>query len=604
MDPLFDKIPLELRDLRQWVNWKKITRDGKSTKFPCQPNGTPASSTDPSTWCDFSELADSMPRGFVFSGSDDFIGIDLDGCRDPETGKLDPWAREIVLKLGTYAEISPSGTGVKMFATTGTPWQHRNRTDLPGDGYGGKSPGIEIYDVGRYFATTGNRLSGTKEINFVDEQLEWIAEKYDLKHSYAKVDGTNIANESPVLERASKYVAKMDPAISGSNGHGACYKVACALVLGFALTTDEAYHIIASEYNQRCDPPWSEKEIWHKVNSADRQPGQRGYLRDARTSDYSRIHVHTPGADHGAAAEPEQAAESKPVKSERPRKTTLEDATLNYLEQLQKGGQVLIETGIPDLDYALSGGIAPGEMVIIAARPSHGKSAVSLQMVHHMTGNGIPAVIVSEEMSSLAIGKRAIQYITDVPEEHWKTRDSDVMSSLDHHFSGRAEAVIVESCGTLDRVIAEVEREVARIKAGVVVIDYAQLIGVPGKSDYERVTQVSQELRRMSVRLGVTLIMLAQLNREIENRKTFTPQSSDLRSSGQLEQDADVIVFGVWPVKIQPDAEPATYRFYIDKVRNRERKRRLVEVKFEPSRQRMIEAESIAARHAEFDPWN
>lgn len=589
-------IPQELKSHRQWVNWKSITRNGKSTKIPVQPNGSPAKSTDPKTWHAF-ESVQGSPCGFVFSQSDPYVGIDLDGCRDPSTGLLDDWAKEIVLKFGSYTEVSPSGTGVKIFGVSDAYWKNKNKTELPGDGHGGKSAGIEVYDCGRYFAVTGKHLAKLTEIVDVTGALEWLTLKYDMAATAFGVDGSDVRSETPLMERASKYLAKMDGAVSGDRGHDKCFKAACAMVLGFGLPTDDAFHLLATEYNHRCNPPWTERELRHKVDSASTQPGQRGYLADAIPNDWSKIFVRT-----GAAPVLE---EEEPIEEDSTgvRRTTLQDAALDHLELVLSGSGALIETGIPDLDYALGGGVALGEMVIVAARPSHGKSAIAFQMVHHATANGLPAVIVSEEMSALAIGKRAIQYASEVPVEHWKSSSTDVLSDLESHFGKRESAVILESCGSVDRVVEEVEKVVAETGAKIVAVDYVQLLSAKGGSRYEQVTAASQEMRRLASRLNIIVVVLAQLNRAIEDRKKFVPMMSDLKETGQLEQDADVIIFGVYPYKIDPELPAKDYQFFIGKNRNRETNLRSFKVEFEGSRQRLVE-ESSCINVSPFDEFS
>jgi hypothetical protein len=80
-----------------------------------------------------------------------------------------------------------------------------------------------------------------------------------------------------IVDRARKYLAKMPPAVSGQGGHDATFHAACTLVLGFGLGRSQAL-ILLSEWNERCDPPWSEKELEHKIDDANKQPGWRGYL--------------------------------------------------------------------------------------------------------------------------------------------------------------------------------------------------------------------------------------------------------------------------------------------------------------------------------------
>jgi len=581
-------IPRELRERRQWVQWASIERGGKATKVPKHPSGSMASSTDPTTWSGFSEVGGQI--GFVFSTEDPYIGIDLDGCRNMETGKLDDWAKEIVLRCGTYGEVSPSGSGVKLFGVTDAIWNHKNKVELPGDGYGPKKPGIEIYDCGRYFAVTGQRLQGMDELIDVTGALEWLVEKYDMKQQFAVIDGSGVTSCMSVVDRASKYVAKMEPAVSGSGGHNALFAAACALLLGFELSESEAYNVLAVEFNPRCSPPWSERDLRYKCKSAAKQPGQRGYLRDAQPEQWSKIVVRTP---------PQDMDEREP-----PKVTTLQSASLAYLDSLEAGTEALLQTGIPELTRSIGGGFAWGEMVIVAARPSHGKSAIGLQMVHAFTEAGQGVLVVSEEMSSLAIGKRTIQFAADTPEDEWLRDADDVRAQIESHFAHRAEAIIAESCGTVERVVEQLEIA-ADSGIKIAVIDYVQLLQSKGRDETERVANASKALRRIATQRGMILIVLTQLNRNIESRKEFRPCMSDLKQSGQLEQDADVIIFGVWPHRINSSTPSELYQLFVGKNRNRSIVEPAIEVSFDGARQKLM-ARAIAAvdfNTGEYEQW-
>jgi hypothetical protein len=154
--PAFSNIPNEIKKYDQWVAWKAVqNNDGKTTKIPINPdNGTYASTNKPETWGTYDEAVSyyNNPKnkadgiGFVFTKDDPFCGIDLDDCYDPESEEMEYWATEILIDLNSYCEISPSNTGVKIFA----------KGSLPGKG---KNTGnIEMYDTGRYFTLTGARL--------------------------------------------------------------------------------------------------------------------------------------------------------------------------------------------------------------------------------------------------------------------------------------------------------------------------------------------------------------------------------------------------------------------------------------------------------------
>lgn len=595
----YANVPVALKQKKNWLVWKYVVRDGKQTKVPFQPNGKPASSTDKATW---STLADSVAAesgyegiGFVLHPDDCIMGVDLDGCRDPRTGKLEQWAREVVVELGSYAEVSPSGTGVKIFGSTGFRWPHRKKVELPYPPVCEKTPAIEVYDSGRYFAVTGQRLKGMNDLLPIDEYFDSLADRFGMREAVAIVSGEGIKFETPVLERAAKYLARMEPSISGQSGHNKCFTAACAMVKGFALSESEALQLLKLEFNPRCEPAWSEKELAHKVRSAARQPGSSGYLRDARPDEWDRVKPVAQNWKEHSAKELEQHPSEPEL-----RKTTLHKAAGKYLAELASGKQVLIATGIPELDSAIGGGVALGEMVIIAARPSHGKSAVALQMCHEMSLAGLPIVMVSEEMSALALGKRAVQFISEVPEDQWGSSLDSVAMQVDKHFKQRAEVLIIESCGSVDRACEEIEKMVAESGVKVAVIDYAQLLSAKGKGRYEQITAVSQQLRMLASRAQIVVIVLAQLNRAIEERKKFVPMMSDIKETGQLEQDADVIVFGVWPHRIDSSEPKSKYQFFVAKNRNRAIVKSSFECAFRPHRQK-LEAPPVEY-HANYNP--
>ncbi len=153
-----ENIPEDLKDRSQFVVWKILPRaSGRDSKIPINlKTGRNASVKDPRTWGTFLDAFDYLSKhsgvsgiGFVFSEDDPFTGVDLDGCRDPETGEIESWARQIISALGSYTEVSPSQAGVKAFV----------EGSLPGGGR--KNDRIEMYDQKRFFTMTGCHLEGT-----------------------------------------------------------------------------------------------------------------------------------------------------------------------------------------------------------------------------------------------------------------------------------------------------------------------------------------------------------------------------------------------------------------------------------------------------------
>lgn len=150
----FSAIPAELKALPRWVNWRRTIRDGKPTKIPVNPmTGSIGSSTDATTWGTYEQalsllsLGNADGIGFVLGPP--FCGIDIDKCRDPQTGNIDSPVMKVIETLGSYAEVSPSGTGVHIIVKASLPERGR------------KKDRIEMYDAGRFFTMTGDHVNGT-----------------------------------------------------------------------------------------------------------------------------------------------------------------------------------------------------------------------------------------------------------------------------------------------------------------------------------------------------------------------------------------------------------------------------------------------------------
>ena len=576
-----DKVPPELSSRKQWCLWKTVDRDGEKTKLPFQPHGEAAKSNDPSTWRSFTHVLSSVDGydgiGFVFSADDPFVGIDLDGCRNAESGQVEVWAREIIKRLDSYAEISPSQTGVKIFCAGEWRFDGGRRCSVPDAAkVCDKVPGIEVYSQKRYFAVTGQRLSGiSPKVEARQDALDWLAGKYFTQSSKPAAQRAPLYTDDKVIERARKYIAKLPPAVSGQRGHDKTFHVACVLVLGFGLPPEDAFALL-TEWNQTCDPPWTERELRHKVDSATKQPGERNYLRDAKPEDWDSISVPRYGA-------PVDQAPKTTLRIQ-----TLEEAARRYLKTLDGGGSSLLETGLPELDHAIGGGYELGEMIILAARPSHGKSAIALQMAHTATACGFPVVMISEEMSALALGKRVAQFASEIPQELWANRQDLVTRDIDAHFEKRSACFVIESCGSAVRAVEEIEKAVETRGVKLAVVDYAQLLTNKGNGRYEQTTNTSVLLRGVASRHGIAVIVLCQLNRDIEKRTRFVPQISDLKETGQFEQDADVILFLVWPHRVNPQNKPDEYMVFVGKNRNRPILNAALKFRFLPSRQMLV----------------
>ena len=295
-DIIIENIPTQFRERKQWVLWRyEAGADGRLNKIPINAlTGANAKANDESTWCDFDTAVlrrkEDHGLGYEFSKDDPWVGIDLDGCRNPDTGEVAAWASEELAKLNSYSEVSPSLTGVKVWIVGKSPLD-RGRKVQPEhlERICDKKPGVEVYEKGRFFAVTGKLLPGMPaDPQPRQAELEDLCRRYfgeerkpqEAATKPAQSSGGIIVSAISAKERASKYVAKMEPAISGQGGHDRTYTVACRLVIGFNLSKDDALDVLR-EYNKGCKPEWSERELEHKVDDADKEPGERGYLLKA-----------------------------------------------------------------------------------------------------------------------------------------------------------------------------------------------------------------------------------------------------------------------------------------------------------------------------------
>ncbi|MCO6439004.1 MAG: hypothetical protein J5J06_18070 [Phycisphaerae bacterium] len=178
-------VPSCLRARRQWVCWRYVERDGRVTKCPiCPTKGGLASATDPATWGSFEQACAALVRcpdlagvGFVFTADDPYAGVDLDNCVDPTTNKPKPWAQSFIDQLDSYAEISPSGRGVKIIVRAAKPGPRCKR------GY--EDGAVELYDAGRFFTVTGQRVTDASG-DVEDRQAE-------LNALYERLFGSTVA---------------------------------------------------------------------------------------------------------------------------------------------------------------------------------------------------------------------------------------------------------------------------------------------------------------------------------------------------------------------------------------------------------------------------
>lgn len=206
--------------------------------------------------------------------------------------------------------------------------------------------------------------------------------------------------------------------------------------------------------------------------------------------------------------------------------------------------QQYITTGFDRIDRKTY--INKGDYIIVAGRPSSGKTALTLQMMLHMARRH-KVVYFSLETAPEKIFDRLMASYTGVELGNIKRRtlnegDWKRIDQTKDDFDNMQFAVVQAAGWTVDQIKSQALRE----RAEIIFVDYLGLIRGAGKSRYEQITQISVDLHVMAQQLGITVIALAQLNRANTQRGDKRPSMADLRDSGQIEQDADIILMLHW----------------------------------------------------------
>jgi replicative DNA helicase len=215
-----------------------------------------------------------------------------------------------------------------------------------------------------------------------------------------------------------------------------------------------------------------------------------------------------------------------------------------------RGAVTGLATGLRDFDD-MTAGLQPSDLIILAARPSMGKTALALNMAEYAAIKGKKAVAVfSMEMSASQLAFRLISSLGRINQQHLRTGE---LEDADWPRVTSAIQLLKDAKIFIDDTPAlspgELRARARRLKRehdlGLIVIDYLQLMAVPGTRENRatEISEISRSLKALAKELNVPVIALSQLNRSLEQRTDKRPVMADLRESGAIEQDADVIVF-------------------------------------------------------------
>ena len=233
----------------------------------------------------------------------------------------------------------------------------------------------------------------------------------------------------------------------------------------------------------------------------------------------------------------------------------IQQVVMNALDRIekaakQKGEITGVTTGFTDLDYATAG-LQPSDLVLVAARPSMGKTAFALNIALNAALKGQKTVAVfSLEMSKEQLVNRLFAMESKVNSQNLRTgklSDKEWDQLMEGAIAVGKSKLVIDDTGSIS--VSELRSKCRKYKLehglDMIMIDYLQLMTGSGKTDsrQQEVSEISRSLKALARELNVPVVALSQLSRKVEERPDKRPMMSDLRESGAIEQDADVIMF-------------------------------------------------------------
>lgn len=419
------------------------------------------------------------------------------------------------------------------------------------------------------------------------EIRRWAGEWLDPSEWLKKPDPTarTVAarTEAPrgsanVEERARKYIARMPASISGAGGHAACWEVALTLARGFGLGHDRTLALLLEEFNPRCEPPWSERELEHKAAGAvksERVP--YGFLLKEDREWRPRAHrLPPPPADgdyvpevpddyqwEDPSEDPPESAEyestgperepgddsgeptAPPTATERYKVVELRALGFRVVAEAKAGKKEGFTTGHYELNAVLCG-LRPEHVTLLAAPTSWGKSSFGVMIADENIKIGVPVLVVSVEDSDIMYGKRIFARRANINAMKLRNNElspSDLAKLEKEAKEAEEEPFLLNGVGKTVEYCAKAIRElVAERKIGIVICDYVQRFRTTAHAGDRRnqVTYVAETLSNAIKESKAAGVLLSQLKRT-EGRR---PTMDDVKESGDLENMAEHVLLG------------------------------------------------------------
>lgn len=388
---------------------------------------------------------------------------------------------------------------------------------------------------------------------------EWLA-RPDPHQAPAAAPREAFESQTDVEERASRYLAKMDPAISGSGGHSATWAAALAL-RGFGLDEHRIFDILKSEYNPRCQPPWSDRELRHKAKQAAGARMPEGFILER--DDYRGGSPLPPEANQAgspARPAPEQAKapdvtmevtgvrEQHPVAGpswERLGVKTVEHTYRTVYDSVQPSAKATrCSTGFAQVDKMI-GGYRRGYVTVLAAQTSWGKSSWSLQAVDLAHKAGKRVLYVSAEDGEELCGKRLVARQQNINAQRLRDAEltADEMTKLTGAVNQAQPIPWFLNCigrpaewgaRVVDAILAEEDFD-------LVIVDYLQAISASAQDRRNEVTKVSRLFSDVIKKHNAAGLLLSQLSRFEEGKR---PDMNKIKESGDVENAGEHVLIG------------------------------------------------------------
>jgi hypothetical protein len=400
---------------------------------------------------------------------------------------------------------------------------------------------------------------------------EWLARAEPVEETAPRYEPSG-----DVEERARKYIARMDPAISGAGGHTATWAVAIVLAKGFALSEQTTLAMLRAEFNPRCQPPWSERELAHKARQACAAKLESGYLlRDERRSvkppvivDYEPP-VREPGDDSEEPTPEPEPQEVIPQWRRRGVRTLEESLRLVYERCQRPEPQPSCSACHLALDRAM-GGFRRGRVAVVGAVTSWGKSSYALLVANRAIRSGKRVLFVSAEDDEITCAKRIASLRGDI----------NAMRLRDEHLTDCEHASLFEIVATAEkapwflngigkgaeRLAALVSEVCAEHQHDLVIVDYLQAIAAKAQDRRNEVSTVARLLTDAIKTGGAAGLLLSQIKR-LDGRD---PTMHDLKESGDVENMAEHIMLGTSGDGTDSRTGQPELKRYLELVKNKD----------------------------------